>query len=79
MKTARELEQELINSGDLKRGSRIYMKRLHYNLSLHAIARETQISVSTLSRVERGIGEPTLAVAITLARFFESSVEDLFG
>lgn len=50
-----------------------------HGLSLREVAAEIGIAFSYLRSVERGESEPGVSVAIRLARFYETTVEELFG
>ena len=54
-------------------------ERDRYGLSLREVASEIGIAFSYLRTIERGEAEPGVSVAIRLARFYETTVEDLFG
>ncbi|MES1945269.1 transcriptional regulator [Salinisphaera sp. PC39] len=56
---------------------RVIRKRL--GLTLDALARSTGLTKSYLSKVERGLNTPSIAVALKLAEALDVSVEELFS
>jgi len=58
--------------------TRIQQLREQANLGLNETADHAGVSHSTLSRIEAGRA-PDICSALRIARFFETSVEDLFG
>jgi transcriptional regulator with XRE-family HTH domain len=49
-------------------------------LSLRAASQQTGISFNYIAELERGEHrKPSVTVALTLARFYECTVEDIFG
>ncbi len=63
----------LINVAEL--GQYIRRKREREKLSLRAVARETQVSASTLSRIENGTGIPDTPTLARLARWLNIPFE----
>lgn len=59
--------------------SPLRLERDRYGLSLREVASEIGIAFSYLRTIERDEAEPGVSVAIRLARFYETSVEGLFG
>lgn len=55
------------------------LKRLEYGLSQQEIAKATGFHASQITNWERGNSNPNLKSALIMARFFETTVEDLFG
>jgi transcriptional regulator with XRE-family HTH domain len=60
-------------------GPRLRSLRQTRSLTLAALAAETGISVSTLSRLESGERRPTLELLLPLARVFGLPLDDLVG
>jgi transcriptional regulator with XRE-family HTH domain len=56
----------------------LFTLRQRYFLSLRDVERQTGIPAGRLSEYERGLSEPLVSTAITLARFFGRTVEELF-
>jgi transcriptional regulator with XRE-family HTH domain len=63
----------LINVAEL--GQYIKRKRERERLSLRAVAKETQVSASTLSRIENGTGVPDTPTLARLARWLNIPFE----
>jgi len=66
-------EAPLVNVLEL--GKHLKRKRVTDHLSLRAVARETQVSASTLSRIENGSGVPDAETLARLARWLEIPLE----
>lgn len=60
-------------------GPRLRRVRTHRNVTLTALAEETGISKSTLSRLESGQRRPTLELLLPLARAYRMPVDELVG
>jgi len=60
-------------------GPRLRALRAHRDVTLAALARQTGISVSTLSRLESGQRRPTLELLLPLARAYQVPLDDLVG
>lgn len=60
-------------------GARLRAVRLERGLTLAQLAQETDISVSTLSRLESGGRRPTLELLLALSRVHRVSLDDLVG
>ncbi|MEK6311184.1 MULTISPECIES: cupin domain-containing protein [Curtobacterium] len=60
-------------------GPRLRALRGHRDVTLAALAAETGISVSTLSRLESGQRKPTLELLLPLARAYQVPLDDLVG
>lgn len=58
-------------------GPRLRALREQRGVTLAEVAAATGISVSTLSRLESGLRRPTLELLLPLARFHESTIDDL--
>lgn len=58
--------------------SRVEILRLEAGLGTRELAQYAGVSPATVSRIESGKA-PDICSAIRLARFFETSVEDLFS
>jgi len=58
--------------------TRVQQLRMEAGLGMRELAKYAGLSPATVSRVEAG-NEPDIINALKLARFFESTVEDLFG
>ena len=72
-KPRRELDESLVNVGEL--GKHLKQKRMSDRLSLRAVARETDVSASTLSRIENGSGVPDADTLARLARWLNLPLE----
>jgi transcriptional regulator with XRE-family HTH domain len=66
-------EETLINVAEL--GAHLKRKRELAHLSLRNVARETQISASTLSRIENGTGIPDTPTLARIARWLNIPLE----
>ena len=66
-------EEPLVNVGEL--GAHLRRKRELDHLSLRNVAKETQISASTLSRIENGTGVPDTPTLARLARWLNIPLE----
>ena len=60
-------------------GPRLRALRVRRDVTLAALATETGISVSTLSRLESGQRKPTLELLLPLARAYQVPLDDLVG
>ncbi|ROS78105.1 XRE family transcriptional regulator [Curtobacterium sp. PhB130] len=60
-------------------GPRLRTLRQRRDVTLAALATETGISVSTLSRLESGQRKPTLELLLPLARAYQVPLDDLVG
>jgi transcriptional regulator with XRE-family HTH domain len=60
-------------------GPRLRALRARRSVTLAALAEETGISVSTLSRLESGQRKPTLELLLPLARAYQVPLDDLVG
>jgi transcriptional regulator with XRE-family HTH domain len=67
----------LINVTEL--GSYIKRKRESERLSLRAVAKQTQVSASTLSRIENGTGVPDTPTLARLAKWLSIPFERIVG
>lgn len=74
MRTARELA-----AGRAIGQTRLLQVRQEYGFSLRDVAQAVGISAATASRLERGVVETKVQTALKLARFYETTVEQLFG
>lgn len=63
----------LVNVAEL--GKHLKRKRFNEHLSLRAVAKQTQVSASTLSRIENGSGVPDAETLARLARWLEIPLE----
>lgn len=79
MRTASQIADELSLSPRDMVSSALRDLRLTYGLSLAAVAQEIGITKSSLSRIELAWSNASVITAIRLARFYETTVEDLFG
>ena len=59
--------------------TRLSMKRKECGLTMRQVERLTGIPPAHLSMYERALVEPKVTNALRLARFFKTTVEDLFG
>jgi transcriptional regulator with XRE-family HTH domain len=82
-KTGKSIELDLngndpiINVAEL--GHYIKRKRETNHLSLRAVARQTQVSASTLSRIENGTGTPDAQTLARLAKWLNLPFERVIG
>ena len=67
----------IINVGEL--GHYIKRKRDANRLSLRAVAKQTQVSASTLSRIENGTGTPDAQTLARLAKWLNLPFERVIG
>lgn len=58
--------------------SRVRELRAERGLSQQALAERLGVSRQTINSLEKGRYDPSLRLAVHLARFFESTVEDVF-
>lgn len=58
--------------------SRIRELRTERGLSQQALAVEVGVSRQTINALETGRYDPSIKLAVRLARFFESTVEEVF-
>ena len=72
-KPKREFDESLVNVSEL--GKYLKEKRSADRLSLRAVARETDVSASTLSRIENGSGVPDADTLARLARWLNLPLE----
>lgn len=63
----------MINVAEL--GKHLKRKRINDHLSLRAVAKETQVSASTMSRIENGSGVPDAETLARLARWLDIPLE----
>ena len=66
-------QDSLVNVMEL--GKHLKRKRYNAHLSLRAVAKQTQVSASTLSRIENGSGVPDAETLARLARWLEIPLE----
>lgn len=59
--------------------SRIRELRLESGLSQQALAVEVGVSRQTINALEKGRYDPSLKLAVHLARYFGSTVEEVFN
>lgn len=69
--------QPLINVAEL--GNYIKRKRQSERLSLRGVARQTQVSASTLSRIENSTGTPDAPTIARLAKWLNVPFERIVG
>ncbi len=69
----RDFDETLVNVLEL--GKHLKRRRLAEHMSLRAVARETDVSASTLSRIENGSGVPDADTLARLARWLEIPLE----
>jgi transcriptional regulator with XRE-family HTH domain len=69
----RDFDETLVNVLEL--GKHLKRRRLGERMSLRAVARETDVSASTLSRIENGSGVPDADTLARLARWLEIPLE----
>lgn len=58
--------------------NRLKELRAQNNLTQKAVARAVGITTSYYGMIELGVRKPSLSLAMDLARFFDTSVEDIF-
>lgn len=59
-------------------GSRLRELRLEGGLTQEELARGLGVSRQTIIAIERGKYDPSLRLALRIARFFDSTVEEIF-
>ena len=79
VRTAREVARPTDPEEDLRGLRRLAKRRARFGLSLRNVERETGISSSQLSQIENHRRRISAKRAIVLARFYETTVEELFG
>src|SRR5678815_533069 len=72
-KSKREFDDSLVNVSEL--GKHLKQKRLAEHMSLRAVAGETDVSASTLSRTENGSRVPDADTLARLARWLNLPLE----
>ena len=60
-------------------GPRLKALRTERDLTLDDLAQQTEISLSTLSRLENGQRKPTLEMLLALSRYYQVPLDDLVG
>ena len=58
--------------------NRLKELRAQNNLTQKAVARAVGITTSYYGMIEVGVRKPSLSLAMDLARFFDTSVEEIF-
>ena len=58
--------------------NRLKELRAQNNLTQKAVANAVGITTSYYGMIELGVRKPSLSLAMDLARFFDTSVEDIF-
>ena len=81
-KSKRELQEvsdsdSLVNVGEL--GLFVKRKRERERLSLRAVAKQTQVSASTLSRIENSTGTPDAETLARLAKWLSLPLDRIIG
>lgn len=71
------IDDPIINVAEL--GHYIKRKRETNRLSLRAVAKQTQVSASTLSRIENGTGTPDAQTLARLAKWLNLPFERVIG
>ena len=56
----------------------VRMHRARLDITQDELAREVGVSRQTIHAIERGKAEPSVALALRLARVFEMKVDELF-
>jgi DNA-binding XRE family transcriptional regulator len=80
VRTARELAAEAKASERPEaKVTKLVQCRLNLRLTLPEVAKEVQTTKSHLWTVEQGKSQPGVYLALRLARFYETTVEQLFG
>jgi DNA-binding XRE family transcriptional regulator len=60
--------------------TKLYQLRCQYGLSLREVGEAVGVAFSNINRIERGeTTKCSVDLAIRLARFYETTVEDVFG
>lgn len=59
--------------------NQIKERRVELGMSQEQLARQAKIGQSTISEIEAGKHNPTVDVALRIARVLEKTVEELFG
>lgn len=58
--------------------NRVKILRAEYNISQDELARKLDVSRQTINAIEREKYDPSLLLAIKIARLFSKSVEEVF-
>jgi transcriptional regulator with XRE-family HTH domain len=62
-----------------ERGYKLAQARKDEGISQQQLAERTGVAKSTIGRIETGVLQPSVSIALRLARALDSSVELLFG
>jgi putative transcriptional regulator len=62
----------------IKVGNNLKVWRAKFNLTQAELAIKAKVSRKTISTLERGVYTPSVGLAITLAKQFETTVEEVF-
>lgn len=73
----RRAVKTLVNTEEL--GRAIHRKRVELGLSLRDVANETEVSASTLSRIENGTGKPDADNIARLTEWLDVPMERILG
>jgi putative transcriptional regulator len=65
-------------SGLMKLKNFVKMHRARLDITQDQLAREIGVSRQTIHAIERGKAEPSVALALKLAKVFEMKVDELF-
>lgn len=82
MTTAREVSQEKWlgrQRAAAPRETPLWRNRQDHGLTLRDVSVAVGVAFSDISRAERGDVAPRVTTALRLARFYETTVEELFG
>lgn len=58
--------------------NRLEILRKEHNLTQENLSRALRVSRQTISSIETGKYSPSLELAFAIARFFDTSIEDIF-
>lgn len=58
--------------------NRLKVLRAEKNISQDDLAKEVNVSRQTINAIEREKYDPSLALALKIAKYFEKKVEDIF-
>jgi DNA-binding XRE family transcriptional regulator len=62
-----------------ERGHQVAAARKRAGLSQQALADRTGLAKSTIARIELGVHQPSISVALSIARELDTTTEALFG
>lgn len=70
---------EALKEASKKYGDRLVSLRTCENLSRTRASEILEIPATTLARLEKGINEPSVTMALAIAMYYGKTVEEIFG